>query len=51
MKEKNTEKQIAIESTRDKTKYLFNNKFLGKGRLVFETVKHYTETNKHLNFK
>ena len=51
IKEKNTERQIAIESTRDKTKYLFNDKLLGKGRLVFEVVKHYTATNEHLTFE
>ena len=51
IKEKNTERQIAIESTRDKTKYLFNNKLLGKGRLVFEVVKQFIEVNQQLTFE
>lgn len=51
IKEKTTERQIAIESTRDKTKYLFNDKILGKGRLVFEVVKQFTEENQHLTFE
>jgi hypothetical protein len=51
IKEKNTERQIALESTRDKTKYLFNDKILGKGRLVFEVVKRFTEENQHLTFE
>ncbi|EKT3967514.1 hypothetical protein NTJ12_002609 [Flavobacterium psychrophilum] len=51
IKEKNTERQIAIESTRDKTKYLFNDKLLGKGRLVFEVVKQFVEENRHLTFE
>ncbi|MDM1299793.1 hypothetical protein HXZ94_14955 [Empedobacter falsenii] len=51
IKEKNTERQIAIESTRDKTKYLFNDKLLGKGRLVFEVIKYFTEENKQLTFE
>lgn len=51
IKEKNTERQIAIESTRDKTKYLFNDKLLGKGRLVFEVVKQFIRENQHLTFE
>ena len=51
IKERNTERQKAIQSTRDNTKYLFNEKLLGKGRLVFEVVKHYTENNGHLTFE
>jgi hypothetical protein len=51
IKEKNTERQIAIESTRDKTKYLFNDKLLGKGRLVFEVVKQFIKENQHLTFE
>ena len=34
-----------------KTKYLFNDKILGKGRLVFEVVKRFTEENQHLTFE
>lgn len=51
IKEKNTERQIAIESTRDKTKYLFNDKLLGKGRLVIEVVKQFIRENQHLTFE
>ncbi len=51
IKEKNTERQIAIESTRDKTKYLFKDKLHGKGRLVFEVVKQFIEENQHLTFE
>lgn len=51
IKEKNTERQIALDSARDRTKYLFNDKILGKGRLVFEVVKHFTEQNQHLTFE
>lgn len=51
IKEKNTERQNAVQSTRDTTKYLFNDKLLGKGRLVFEVVKQYTEINQHLTFE
>ncbi len=51
IKEKNTERQIALESTKDKTKYLFKDKTLGKGRLVFEVVKHFTEENKDMTFE
>jgi len=51
IKEKNTERQNAIQSTKDKTKYLFNEKLLGKGRLVFEIVKYYTQNNPHLSFE
>lgn len=50
IKEKNIERQIALESTRDNTKYQFNGKLLGKGRLVFEVVKYFTEQNQHLAF-
>lgn len=41
IKEKTIERQIAIQSSRDNTKYLFNDMKLGKGRLVFEIVKAY----------
>lgn len=51
IKEKNTERRIAIESTRDKTKYLFNDKLLGKGRLVFEVIKQFVEENQQLTFE
>lgn len=50
IKEKNTERQIGIMSSRDKTKYLFNEKSLGKGRFVFEVVKYFIENNPNLSF-
>jgi len=36
---------------RDKTKYIFQNKVLGKARLVFEIVKHYIKENQHLTYQ
>ncbi|WP_158728433.1 MULTISPECIES: hypothetical protein [unclassified Flavobacterium] len=51
IKEKTIERQIALESTRDRTKYFFNDKLLGKGRLVFEVVKQFIENNEHLTFE
>ncbi|MBW8324868.1 MAG: hypothetical protein K0M50_08905 [Prolixibacteraceae bacterium] len=45
IKEKTTERQIAIQSSRDKTKYLFKGMILGKGRFVFEVVKEYLFLN------
>jgi len=54
IKERNTEKLKAIQAKQAKrvnTKYLFNDKLLNKGRLVFEVVKHYNESNRHLTFE
>jgi len=51
IKEKTTERQIAIESSRDKTKYLFNGMILGKGRFVFEVVKEYLSRNPTSTFE
>lgn len=51
IKEKNIERQTAIQSTKDKTKYFFNDQILGKGRLAFEIVKFYTQNNPHLSFE
>jgi hypothetical protein len=50
IKEKTEERNIALRSNRDKTKYNFNSLVLGKGRLVFEVVKHHTNSNPHLTF-
>lgn len=51
IKQKDTERKKALLLKRDKTKYLFKDKLLGKGRLVFEVVKHFMETNKHFTFE
>jgi hypothetical protein len=51
IKEKTIERQIAIQNSRDNTKYLFNDMKLGKGRLVFEIVKAYLNTNPHSTFE
>ena len=51
IKEKTIERQIALQNSRDNTKYLFNNKTLGKGKLVFEIVKEYTKLNPNLTFE
>jgi len=42
-----------MQTTRDDTKYFLDgdNKPLGKGRLVFEIVKHYTANNRDLTFE
>lgn len=51
IQEKTEEKQIAIQSSRDKTKYLFNGKKLGKGKLVFEVVSEYLKQNPNSTFE
>ncbi|MBC8987733.1 hypothetical protein H9X96_18370 [Pedobacter sp. N36a] len=51
IKEKTIERQIAIQSSKDKTKYYFNNLLLGKGRLVFEIVKFYLKLNPTATFQ
>ncbi|AXB55221.1 PDDEXK family nuclease [Flavobacterium fluviale] len=50
IKEKTIERQIAIQNSRDNTKYLFNNMKLGKGRLVLEIVKSYLNKNPNSTF-
>ncbi|WP_060874322.1 endonuclease NucS domain-containing protein [Myroides odoratus] len=50
IKGKSAERQSAIQSKRDRTKYLFNGKSLGKGRLVYEIVCVYTKNNQHLTY-
>ncbi len=50
IREKTEERQSAILSNRDKTKYIFNGMTLGKGRLVFEIVKYFNENNPSLSF-
>lgn len=45
IKEKATERQTAMQSSKDKTKYFFNNLLLGKGRFVFEVVKYFLKVN------
>jgi len=51
IKEKTIERQIAIQNSRDKTKYLFNDLTLGKGRLVLEIVKEYLKQNPNSTFE
>lgn len=51
IKEKTIERQIAIQNSRDNTKYLFNDMKLGKGRLVFEIIKTYLTKNPHSTFE
>ena len=51
IREKTAERQIAIQSSKDKTKYYFNKMLLGKGRLVFEVVKHYLKQNPNSTFQ
>lgn len=51
IKEKTAERQIAIQSSRDKTKYLFNGKKLGKGKLVLEVVTEYLKQNPNSTFQ
>jgi hypothetical protein len=51
IKEKTAERQIAIQSSRDKTKYLFNEKKLGKGKLVLEVVTEYLRQNPNSTFQ
>lgn len=50
IREKNIEKLTGSLSTKDKTKYSFNGEILGKGRFVFEVVKHFTQNNPNLSF-
>ena len=51
IKEKTAERQVAIQSSRDKTKYLFNGKKLGKGKLVLEVVTEYLNQNPNSTFE
>ena len=51
VQEKSNERAIAIQSSKDKTKYIFNGLTLGKGRLVFEIVKQYIKDNPELTFE
>lgn len=50
IREKTIERQIAIQSSRDKTKYIFNGKKLGKGKLVLEVVSEYLKRNPNSTF-
>jgi hypothetical protein len=50
IKEKAAERQVAIQSSRDTSKYLFRGMTLGKGRLVLEIVKEYVKQNPFLTF-
>lgn len=50
LKEKTVERQVAIQSSRDRTKYFFNGKKLGKGRLVLEIVSEYLNQNPQSTF-
>lgn len=50
IKEKQDERKKAIDSSRDKTKYLFNGLTLGKGRFVLEVIKEYLKHN-HVIFE
>jgi hypothetical protein len=50
IKEKAIERQIALQNSKDKTKYIFNNMTLGKGKLVFEVVKEYIKIHPNLTF-
>jgi len=45
------ESQPSIQSSRDKTKYLFNGKKLGKGKLVLEVVTEYLKQNPKATFE
>jgi hypothetical protein len=51
VREKIIERQIAVQSSRDKTKYIFNGKKLGKGKLVLEVVSEYLKQNPNSTFK
>lgn len=51
IKEKIKEKQTSIQSSRNKTKYLFNGKKLGKGKLVLEVVSEYLRQNPNSTFE
>lgn len=50
VREKTVERQIAIQSSRDKTKYFFNGKKFGKGKLVLEVVTEYLKQNPKSTF-
>ena len=50
VKEKSVERKIAINSSRDKTKYLFNDLILGKGKLSLEIVKEFIKHNPDLSY-
>ena len=50
IKEKDIERQKALQTKKDNTKYEFNGKIVGKGRLVSEVVKYYQKNHKHLTF-
>jgi len=50
IKEKQDERKKAIDSSRDKTKYLFNGLTLGKGRFVLEVIREYLKHN-HVIFE
>lgn len=51
VKEKSTERKNAINSSRDNTKYYFNNLVLGKGKLVLEIVKEFVKRNQNLTYQ
>jgi len=51
IKERTIERQIAIQSSKDKTKYLFRGMILGKGRFAFEVVKEYLSLNPSSTFQ
>lgn len=51
VREKTVERQIAIQSSRDKTKYYLNGKKLGKGKLVLEVVSEYLKQNPTSTFE
>lgn len=50
IKERIMERQIAIQTSKDKTKYIFNGLILGKGRFVFEVVREYLSRNPSSSF-
>lgn len=51
VREKTVERQIAIQSSRDTTKYYLNGKKLGKGKLVLEVVSEYLKQNPTSTFE
>lgn len=51
IREKTVERQIAIQSSRDTTKYVFNGKTLGKGKLVLEIVTKYLNQNPNSTYQ
>lgn len=50
LKEKTAERQVALQSSKDTSKYLFQGMTLGKGRLVLEVVKEFIKRNPLLVF-